>query len=111
MKKLLNISAIGLMLITSQSGFGKDSPLPFTNATYGVCGCGGNSSNRIIELKLNEDKSFVYKDNSDLSNKRELTGTWKTSGKKIVLQSHDNKTFTTNGSTMLTVNASNQDTC
>jgi hypothetical protein len=60
--------------------------------SFGTCSCNGN--NRIIELKLNDDATFNYADNSDPSHVKQITGTWlMKSGKMLLTSSDGNKSF------------------
>jgi hypothetical protein len=55
--------------------------------TYGVCDCGENSKTVSVELKLNDDKTFTYIDNTT-SAKLNITGKYEIKGNTIYLKDY-----------------------
>ncbi|MFN0031880.1 MAG: hypothetical protein ACKVOR_06955 [Flavobacteriales bacterium] len=64
---------------------------------YGTCNCDAEkTTQRTVQLTLNEDFTFHYVDNSDPQNKEDIQGTWAHTGIAILLTGNDGKTPTHN---------------
>jgi hypothetical protein len=81
MTKLLKISLVSLMLLASAS-FTAEVKNTFVG-TYGV----SNSDQSGIELVINKNHTFSYKDFSNPKDKINTTGVWKVSKGFVVLTS------------------------
>ena len=77
MKKNIQTSFIAALLLTLSS-FVNSTPTEFT----GVYGVSENDPSQ-IELTLNEDKTFSYKDFSNPSKKIDVNGNWELKNKHI----------------------------
>ncbi len=82
MKKLIKTSFIIGALFTMLS-FASVSESDFT----GVYGVSENDPTN-IELVLNKDQTFTYKDFSNLTKKIDVTGNWELKNKHIVLKNY-----------------------
>jgi len=84
-KAVLSLSA--LLVIMSFTGIPASNEMILKTTTYGSCACQNASEiTPKVELTLNPDHTFSYLNASNPAQKVDLKGSWKMSGKKVVLQ-------------------------
>lgn len=88
MKHLKNILVIIILsaLISFQKPLPKGNP---ATGTYSVCDCETQDKPKVsVELKLNDDNTFNYIDNTVADKKVNIIGQWKMRGDRIVLKEY-----------------------
>lgn len=88
MKKIILPLSAALILITL-AAFTLKEKLTLQTGTYGVCSCDApDVSASAIALKLNEDHTFGYTDQSDPQKKINLKGNWSQHNNIILLKDY-----------------------
>lgn len=82
------LALLGMMSFT---GIPVQEETILETVTYGVCGCEGQvSAGPQVELTLNPDHTFYYRNAADPGRKLEINGHWTMQGKRVVLTDASN---------------------
>ena len=79
---LFSLTALALSCSLAFTFAAPDVIIP--TGTYGVCGCNADASGA-VELKLNADHTYSYKNTSDSNHPVEVQGSWNAKGGSIQL--------------------------
>jgi len=84
--KIITNSILGMLCLLSFSLVAKETPSGPKIGSYGICrSVTASEKASMIELNLNKDLSFTYKDITDPKHPLQLSGTYISKGNKVEL--------------------------